>query len=260
TLLDQVIALDPGHGEARDALASIHARQAEQRFTAAMSEGLAAFEAGNLDAAASAFERALAAKPGHPDALAGRDRARRQQQANRLAAQLAEAARLETDESWQGAAELYASVRGSDDSLVAARVGELRSRARAALDSGIATILADPLRLSSPAVFRQGQQLLADARAIPDPGPRLQGQVEALARALDASQVPVTVRLESDNATRVTLLRVAELGTFTSKQIDLKPGSYVALGSREGYRDVRVEFRVGDGSPTAIHIQCKDPV
>jgi len=259
-LLDQIIALDPGHREARDALATVRARQADRRFTAAMSDGLAAFQAGDLDGAARAFEGALAAKPGHPDALAGRDRARRQGEANRLAAQLADAARLEAEECWQGAAELYGAVRARDDSLVAARVGELRSRARAELDRGIAAILADPLRLSSPAVFRQGQQLLADARAIAEPGPRLRGQVEALARALDASQVPVTVRLQSDNATRVTLLRVAELGTFTRKEIDLKPGSYVALGSREGYRDVRVEFRVGEGSPTAINIQCKDPV
>ena len=259
-LLDRVVALDPGHGEARAALAGIRTRQADQRFNAAMGDGLAAFQAGNLDSAVSAFERALAARPGDPDAIASRDRARRQREANRLAGDMARAARLEADEAWQQAAELYGAVLAKDDSLVAARVGELRSRARAELDRGIAAILADPLRLSSPAVFRQGQQLLTDARAIADPGPRLRDQINALDRTLDASQIPVTVRLKSDNATRVTLLRVAELGTFDSRAVDLKPGRYVALGSREGYRDVRVEFNVGEGLSQPIVIQCKDPV
>ena len=53
------------------------------------------------------------------------------------------------------------------------------------------------------------------------------------------------MRFSSDNLTRVTLYKVGELGYFTSKSLSLRPGNYVAVGRRDGYRDVRVEFFVG---------------
>ncbi len=259
-LLEQVLAVDADHREARKALDQVLDTQAEQRFTAAMSDGLVALQGGELEAAARAFRQALAARPDHPDARAGLDQANRRLAAIAVDRQLAAAAELERQERWPDAASLYAAILAGDDSVVQARVGQLRSSARAQLDSAIAAILDNPLRLASPTVFGEGRQLLADARAIPDPGQRLRGQADALAKALEASQIPVTVRLESDNRTRVTVLRVAELGAFSQHELALKPGHYVALGSREGYRDVRVEFQVAGGSGTAIVVMCKDPV
>lgn len=259
-LLEQVLSIDAVHGEARKMLDQVLDTQAEQRFNAAMSDGLIALKDGKLDLAAGAFRRALAARPEHPDARAALDQANRRLAAIAVDRQLAAAAEFERKEQWQDAAVLYASILAGDDSVVPARVGQLRSSARAQLDSAIAAILDNPLRLASPTVFGEGQQLLTDARAIPAPGPRLRGQANALAAALATSQIPVTVRLQSDNRTQVTVLRVAELGAFSQHELALKPGHYVALGSREGYRDVRVEFQVANESRTPIVISCKDPV
>lgn len=260
TTLEELLSLDADHATARQLLADIGETRAERRFNTAMSEGLVALSADRLDEAASAFRRALAIRPGHADAESGLAQATRRQRANLLASQLSEAATLESREQWREATDLYSRLLANDDSLTQARVGEIRSRARAELDEAMSRIIDDPLRLSSPAVYSQGRQLLADARAIADAGPWLRQQIAALEQALDTSQIPVRVRLESDNRTRVTVLRVAELGSFNEHHIDLKPGRYVAVGSRDGYRDVRVEFQVAEGSAASIVVVCRDPV
>lgn len=259
-LLTQVLALDPNHREAQTALNNVREKIVEQRFNSAMSTGLANLKANRLDAARQAFGKALALRPGHPDARASLDQANARQAAQTVSSQLQKAVALEAEEQWQQAAALYETILASDDSVVHARVGQIRSQARASLDKGIDAIMADPLRLSSPAVLREGQQLLADARAIADPSPRLQSRTTALARALELSQIPVDITLESDNLTRVTLLRVGDMGTFATRQLPLKPGAYVALGSRDGYRDVRVEFRVSSDDPDRVVVICKDAV
>ena len=89
----------------------------------------------------------------------------------------------------------------------------------------------------------------------------LSGQIERLGALVRKMQTPVTVRLESDSLTRVTLYRVGELGQFTAHEIRLRPGRYVAMGIRDGYRDVRVEFTVNPDEPApVIDIRAADKI
>jgi len=69
------------------------------------------------------------------------------------------------------------------------------------------------------------------------------------------------VTLRSDNLTAVTVYRVGELGNFTERALQLKPGRYVVVGTRSGYRDVRRELNVAPGAaPAVLSIQCVDPI
>jgi hypothetical protein len=55
--------------------------------------------------------------------------------------------------------------------------------------------------------------------------------------------------------------RVGVLGSFARQEVDLKPGRYVAVGTRAGYRDVRREFLVAPGEPReAIQVRCVEPL
>jgi hypothetical protein len=82
-------------------------------------------------------------------------------------------------------------------------------------------------------------------------------QLEALEEALAIAAEPVPVRLRSDGETSVTVLRVAELGRFEERELALKPGAYVATGTRVGYRDVRVDFRVtAEGTEAPVTVRC----
>jgi len=65
----------------------------------------------------------------------------------------------------------------------------------------------------------------------------------------------------SDNQTHVILYRVADLGQFEQVSLNLRPGKYVAAGSRSGYRDVRVEFTVtGESKDRTILVRCEEPI
>jgi hypothetical protein len=65
------------------------------------------------------------------------------------------------------------------------------------------------------------------------------------------------VQLRSDGKTDVIVFRVGSLGSFTGKELSLLPGDYVAVGRRDGFRDVRVEFSLRPGQTTApVVVQC----
>jgi hypothetical protein len=78
---------------------------------------------------------------------------------------------------------------------------------------------------------------------------------------LKRAATPLTVRLVSDNATEVSIFRVGQLGKFSTRELELRPGEYVAVGSRPGFRDVRLEFRVApEIELRPIVIKCEEPI
>ena len=96
---------------------------------------------------------------------------------------------------------------------------------------------------------------------MPGPGPRLAGQVQELGQLLAVASRPVPVRFESDNLTSVTILRFGSLGRFQSRVVDLKPGAYTVVGSRDGFRDVRRTIRVGaEGVADAVVLRCEEAI
>ena len=71
----------------------------------------------------------------------------------------------------------------------------------------------------------------------------------------------MSIPLVSDNVTDVFVYKVGRLGNFMRREISLRPGTYVVVGTRSGYRDVRLEFRVApeiDMEP--VIIQCEEPI
>ena len=51
------------------------------------------------------------------------------------------------------------------------------------------------------------------------------------------------------------------LGVCKEKGLSLKPGDYIALGNRKGYRDVRLEFRVTpEKMPLSVEIACEEKI
>ena len=137
----------------------------------------------------------------------------------------------------------------------------LRSQARWQLDREIQQIIDEPLRLADNAVLNHGQQLLRDAYQVKPQGSRIASQAKELQARLDAAQRPIQIQLQSDNQTEVTLYRIGKLGSFANHTLQLTPGHYTAVGSRNGYRDVREEFTVmPNGTTKIITIRCTERI
>jgi hypothetical protein len=104
-------------------------------------------------------------------------------------------------------------------------------------------------------------QMVVNITRMPDIGPRLGEQRDELSRLLKRAATPLTVQLMSDNETDVSVYKIGKLGKFSATELELRPGTYVAVGSRPGFRDVRIEFRVGpemDMQPVAI--RCEERI
>ena len=92
-------------------------------------------------------------------------------------------------------------------------------------------------------------------------GPILLKQIDDLNKALIIAETLVDVTIMSDQFTVVTIYKMGELGSFERKQISLRPGIYKAIGTRPGYRDVSLTFKViNQKSGQEFIVQCKEKI
>ena len=110
-------------------------------------------------------------------------------------------------------------------------------------------------------MYLEATNLLAEAQAVPSPGPKLQSQTNKLEQLLALAGVRVRVLLESDNLTEVTVYKVGRLGAFERRELSLRPGTYTVVGSRKGYRDVRRQLVVrGDRESETLAVRCEEKI
>jgi tetratricopeptide (TPR) repeat protein len=257
----EAAAMDPDYGPAGKALARVQASIEQARFEALMSAGLEQLSRSDWQAAEASLAEALRLRPSDPGAADGLAQAREGLLRRRIARLQDKARSLEAAERWQKALGVYDELLGIDPGLDIARSGQARSARLARLHAQIGHFLDDPERLYSTRAREQAEALLATARATEPRGPRLSEAIAGLQKALDRASTPRLVRLTSDGATRITIYRVGDLGSFRERSIALSPGTYTVVGSRPGYRDVRRELSVSpDAPPPTLHIACQEPV
>jgi len=256
------VSLDARSPEARAAHEAVTARIREREFHAAMSVALTALETHDFTATRAALARADATRPGTPEVADVRRRLQLAVQRSRISAHRNEARALERNERWQEASEHYAAVLGIDSTAAFARVGRERSLARARIHAELDAYLAEVARLNAPGPRNNARRLLGAAADLDaETEPKLAAKVGRLAKALEIAQTPMQVRLLSDNLTDVTVYKVGRFGRFASHDLLLLPGTYVAAGSRSGYRDVRVEFTLTAGQePGDVSVRCQEKI
>ena len=255
------VSLDSQHINAAAALASVTQAITEQTFRGHMGQGFAALDNNKFSAATAAFNRASKVYPNHKAVAQALSQVETQRSQLAVNQQMKQAAEFERAEQWQKAQQVYQALLQTDPSLTQAKVKTIPVSVRASLDSQLRTTIDNPLRLSNASVYKKAQRLLADARGIANPGPLLQSQIADLDRVLKQSTTEISVVLQSDNLTDVTLFRVAKLGTFQQTQVQLRPGRYIVAGTRTGYRDVRVEFTVtGEPLDQPILVSCNESI
>src|SRR5690606_5663987 len=236
-------ALDPGWQPAAEGLARVREALVRRSFEQRMTEGFAALSAGDYASARAAFEAAKALAPDSPEPVDGLLQVDQEVRLARIQALEQEASALEASEQWQSAVEKYEAILEIDGLLQFARDGLRRAQEMAALHAQLDAWIAEPDSLSAPETMQAATNVLLEISRM-QAGPRLEDRKNELSRLLKRAATPLTVQLVSDNATEVSIFRVGRLGAFTTRELELRPGEYVAIGSRPGYRDVRLEFRV----------------
>ena len=257
----KALALDPEIRRANEGLSRSQTEITGSAFRIRMSRGFTALESGDYEGARTAFNSAAEIEPGNPAIAQALAQVRNRESLSHVNEQLVRAAGLETSESWAEAVTIYEALLEKDPTLADAKARLLPARVRADLDQKLTRYIEDPLLLSNRSGYESAQIVFRDAQGISNSGPRLDQQVSQLDILLKRAVSPVDVVFSSDNATHVVLYRVAELGTFSQTSMRLRPGKYVAAGTRAGYRDVRVEFTItGEPLDQPIEVRCEEPI
>jgi tetratricopeptide (TPR) repeat protein len=246
---------------ARMALARLDAARAASDYERSMAQGFAALAAGRTAEARTALGRALVLRPGDPGARGALDQLDGDVRRTRLSGLQADAGRLAAAERWAEAAGQYRAMLEVDPAVAAGKTGLVTAESRAGLHQRIEKQLTNGERFNDDAVVAGAQAVIRDAEAVVGPGPVLSGQLARLKALIAAAARPVAVQFESDNLTSVVIYKVGNLGAFTSRTVELRPGSYVVVGTRDGYRDVRRNVRIDSaGSREPINVRCEEPI
>lgn len=257
----RAMELDDQWQPARDGYERVRGTRLQMDFDSRMSEGLAALADGDFESARAAFRMAERLRPGSTepaDGLLQVDQGVRLQRINALENRAAD---FEQAERWEDAVTAYEEILELDANLAFAQEGLSNARNRVGLHKQLDDYIASPDALSTPATMQRATSLVVSITRMGDIGPRLAGQRDELSRLLKRAATPLIVEIRSDNVTDVSIYKIGRLGSFDTKRIELRPGKYVAAGSRPGYRDVRLEFQVGpevDMQPVVV--RCEEPI
>lgn len=258
------LAIDRDWPAARRGLADVERRIEDARYDALMSRGMQALADERYGEAGEAFEAALAMRPGSDEARDGLMQAEQGAKLDEIALAEARALAFERRELWAQAIAQYESALAADSTLAFAREGLERARVRADLDAKLVNLIDNPSLLFRDDVLSGAETLLAEARetlAAAGEQPRLAAQIARLDELVAIAKTPIPVQLVSDGRTEVTVYRVGRLGAFLSRELELRPGSYTVIGSRDGYRDVRQTFTVLPGRELEpISVVCMETI
>lgn len=164
-------------------------------------------------------------------------------------------------EQWKQALDTYNKILQTAPEALFAVAGKEGAAKRLKLDTALTEALEQPHRLQDKTQLTMATQLLAYAKQIAPQGPKLQSQISSLDTLLNKAATPVPVILESDNQTDIVIYHIGRIGSFFSKQINLRPGTYTVVGSKVGYRDVRKTLTIeSDGSDYRLFIRCEEPI
>lgn len=258
---EKALELDGEWQPAEAALATVRAELQQMSFEARMTEGFDALTVGDFASARAAFNAAKGIEPNSQEPVDGLLQLDQEIRLSRIRTMELGATAEEDGEMWEQAVATYEALLEVDPDLQFAQEGLARATGRANLHRQLQGYIDEPDSLSDPTTMQRATQSLLGISRMDDVGPRLTDQKDQLSRLLKRAATPLTVQLVSDNATEVSVYRIGKLGVFANRELELRPGNYVAVGVRPGYRDVRLEFRVApelDQEP--IVVRCEEPI
>jgi serine/threonine protein kinase len=257
----RALELDQMWEPARLALVRIDEAIQQLSFEQRMTEGFESLAMQDFGSARAAFNAAKILVPSSSqpaDGLLQLDQEVRLFDIRRLED---EATEYNAAEQWETSVTVYQEILKIDPDLNFARQGLSTARSRSAVHARLSNFIASPDTLSDQVTMQNATTLLLDLARMEPIGPRLNDQKTELSRLLKRAATPLPVRLVSDNLTNVAIFKIGQFGVFNNYELDLRPGNYVAVGIRAGYRDVRIEFYVApevDIEPVVV--MCEEQI
>ena len=246
---------------AGSALARVEKRIVDIRFRKVLSNALLSLNQGDLQAASVALEKASRLNAKNPALVAAKIRLAAEQKSKTLQQFRDRADQLAASEQWAQAMHEYEQSLLVAPHASFAVEGRRLAQRHLKLDTQLKSIINQPQRLKEDGPLEEARQTLLRARRFENPGPILLAQIEQLAALIKNASTLVPVVLSSDNATNIVVYQVGRLGSFLEKHLTLRPGNYTVVGSRPGFRDIRLTLIVkASKHPILLSIRCEEQV
>lgn len=247
---EQLDGLTPGLKERRDGILS---EREKQDLNDLLTSGHQALNQVDFEEAERLFNEVLRRQPGNSAAETGLQ----ETQVSKTVAHISELQRSALEQEnvldLSSALATYEQALEIDSTLEFAIEGRDRVREILTLTQQINAVLSDPGVLSGDEELENAQQVLRDAKQYSNHSPEFDNALQELSGVVELASQYIPVVLVSDNETEVTLSTKGPLGAFERHELQLRPGRYQLIGSRDGRLDVRKTIFVEQGmDPVSI--------
>lgn len=253
--------LDPLSAEAKMALSRVSNRLEQIEFARLMNQGHAALKTRQYGDARAAFMAAQKLAPNSDKPKQGIRTLERAIRDEKISVLTVEAQHFENNQNWSNAVKSYQQILTVTPDSSSAKQALARNLQREVMLAKVDDHIKNKLRLGSEKVANEAQILVKEIALMDNPGSKIIQQTEILKDLLRIAKQPIAITLRSDNQTDITIFKVAKLGRFEQRNIELKTGKYTIVGSRSGFRDVRKVITVtADMQDKAVQVICNEPI
>jgi tetratricopeptide (TPR) repeat protein len=257
----EALRLDPESEKAQAAFERVSKLIAAEQFQELMSMGFTALYNNDYERARSLFLKARSFNPDSRevgDALAQVDAAIR---LARIEVLRKKAIAAENAENWEEALTSYEAVLRIDIAIQFAEQGKQRVAKYLRIEKRMKYYLEKPTVLESDSYLEKAIQLVTEVENMDPKGLRLANNLKRLKDLVRLAQTPVQVIIESDSLTEIIIYKVGDLGRFSTRELNLRPGTYTVVGARDGFKDVRQKFMVKAGQgPLRVIVKCSEKI
>jgi len=164
-------------------------------------------------------------------------------------------------ENWADAKTQYEAVLALSPGTTQASDALKRVEKRIEIQRTLDQFINQPELMMADDQLQAAKDLTLQAARIRDRGPELKDRIRKLSHLVSLARIPVTLTINSDNRTSVTIFRQGNLGKFEETSLALFPGVHTIVGKRNGYRDVQQDITIkGTERALSIDIRCSEKI
>ena len=255
------LAIDSNWKPALEGLTSSILSNDEEQFQMSLSEGYTLMKEQKFEEAEVSFRKSLSIAPDSKEGQQAIEELEIQRRIVLTKSLKYKALIAEVNEEWDNAESYYETILSLDPNIQEVQDSLLRVRQRIKLINQMISFVAKAELLNDDKLFSQAQETLNQAEAILNKGPELIEQVSEMQQVLKIASIPLKVILMSDQKTNVVIYKKGDLGLFERQSVLLKPGVYTAKGTRIGYRDTTLRFKVDPNqSEQSFTVICRERI
>ncbi len=267
--LNKALLVEPEYIKLQNKLNQITEKKDKIDFNDAVSQTLKAIESGHINTAKKQLSNAKKINPNDPIIIELETQINDKYKIKKIENLQLKAIINESNEQWSRAENNYESILKIDSNTSFAIVGKERTKYYSHLNRLLDAFIEKPQRLQNNQVFIKSKKSLKyvqfeiNQKALIKKNkiPKLIKKITLAKNIIDAYSTLIDITIRSDNETQIMIYQVAKFGQFNEKKIQLRPGRYTIVGSKEGYRDFRNTINITtNDSKRFINVICKEKI